>query len=493
MQKNNLIHTSTHNHDELRKLAVAAFDKKQFRTCARLLEKLLTKEPKNIQLQLDLIKINRKVKNFKKEALLLEALIQSGDDTAAIWNDLGVAWSRAGEISKALESFKQAIKLNPVFEDALYNQGVVLQSNNNYYCAIRSYEQALTINPKFPLALNNRALSYRESGNISAALKAFEEAIEKEGCLPETIWNYALTLLLDGQYEHGWMLYEKRWACSHFSSIKRELPAQQWDGTQNINQKTILLHSEQGLGDSIQFSRYAEMVQGLGATVLLQVQQPLKKIFETLNSVSQVYTMEEKTPDFDFHIPLMSLPNAFRTTLENIPQKSPYLGVNQKKSAIWRAILSKHQGLCIGFVWRGNAAHKKNEKRSLNLAEIIPFLDTKHNWFSLQKDPSPLETEILNPHSHIHDFTSEFNDFEDTAAFCVNLDQIISIDTSIAHLAGAIGVPTQLLLPKVPDFRWLMDKKESPWYEQIRIYRQTIAGDWSAPLRAVFRDLYRGK
>jgi len=300
------------------------------------------------------------------------------------------------------------------------------------------------------------------------------------------LWNKSLTLLLQGDYETGFLLYESRWGSKDVYEVvgKRCFHKPTWLGIESLKDKTILLYGEQGLGDFIQFCRYVKLVSDLGANVILEVPRSLVRLMEGLDGISQLVISGEALPFFDFQCPLMSLPFIFKTTLDSIPNPQRYIHLDSchHKISEWKARLGPKLKPRVGLVWSGNPHHKNDHNRSLFLADLLPFLPDQFEYISLQKEIRAADQLILDANPRIISFSSHLIDFHDTAALIQDLDLVITVDTSVAHLSGALGKKTLLLLPSVPDWRWLLDREDSPWYLSMLLFRQTTIGDWSSAL-----------
>jgi len=311
-----------------------------------------------------------------------------------------------------------------------------------------------------------------------------------------------LTLLLSGDFENGFQFYEWRWKNPALQMDPRQFAPPLWLGEEPLRGKRILLHSEQGLGDTIHFCRYLPLVARLGAHVILEVPRPLVELLKNLEGVSQIVAQGENLPDADYHCPLLSLPLAFRTDPATIPSATPYLHVAPVKARAWRERLGAQKQLRVGLVWSGgfraNAPEGwdvTNEKRNIRLDVFArAFNDVDADFFSLQKG-DPAESEIRGreaeywPRGNFHNFAGEIADFSDTAALIANLDLVISVDTATAHLAAALGKPTWILNRFDTDWRWMLDRDDSPWYRSVRLYRQDESQRWEPVLRRVAADL----
>jgi hypothetical protein len=272
------------------------------------------------------------------------------------------------------------------------------------------------------------------------------------------------------------------------NKVRRDFVQPLWLGEAPLQGKTILLHSEQGLGDTIQFSRYASLVAKSGTQVLLEVQKPLVGILKGLEGVSQAFAQGEPLPAFDYHCPLLSLPLALRTTLKTIPADIPYIKAGQRELEVWSNRLGRKTKPRIGLAWSGSPTHKKDHNRNIEVASLLPHLPNGCEYFALQKDVREHDKAALSQ-SVVRYFGEELKDFRDTAALCELVDLVVSVDTSIAHLGGALGKPTWILLPYPPDWRWLLNRSDSPWYPTVKLYRQSSNMKWGSVLESMRHDL----
>jgi Glycosyltransferase family 9 (heptosyltransferase) len=309
----------------------------------------------------------------------------------------------------------------------------------------------------------------------------------------EADWNLALIHLLRGDFAAGLRGREARWKMPSLPGTAGypKFPQPMWLGEENIEGKTILICADEGLGDTIQFVRYAPMLTALGARVILLPQEPLYPLLSGLPGVSQCLpNLDGGLPAFDVHCPIMSLPLAFRTTLETIPAPTSYLPTPaEDRRQVWQDRLGRHDRLRVGLVWSGNPKHKNDHNRSIPLRTFSSILDADATFVSLQKDSRSVDKAILLERTDIVDLTAHLTDFMETAALISCLDLVITVDTSVAHLAGALGCPTWILLPYTPDWRWLLDRDHSPWYPTVRLFRQTETRDYASVLDRVRTEL----
>ncbi len=415
-----------------------------------------------------------------------KAAIEIQPNIAEIQNNLGIALSDSGKPDDAIVCYRRAIELRPDFAKAHFNLGNALRDQDKLEEAIASYRRAVEIQPGFSEAHSNLGTALKASGQISAAIRAYDEAIRANPELPESHWNRSLAFLIQGDYERGWAEYEWRHRCA--SATNR--PEIQWNG-EDLNGKTILLHAEAGQGDTIQFVRYVPMVAGLGARIVLECQPELCRLLRGLAGLTAVIPFGQPVPAFDVHCPLMSLPRVFGTRLESIPREVPYLAPEPNISDRWKRILKPANGRRrIGLVWAGRSEHQYDRARSIMLRDLAPLAEIDGlEFYSLQKGAAA--EQALDPPEGMKliNHTAMFTDFAETAGLVSNLDLVIAVDTAVAHLAAALGRPTWILLAYAPDWRWLLERLDSPWYPSIRLFRQESIGDWTGVIRDVCRNL----
>jgi hypothetical protein len=342
------------------------------------------------------------------------------------------------------------------------------------------------VRPNFSNGYNNLGNAVRDQGKLDEAIICYRKAIAlaPDWGLPH--YNYALTLLLTGDFERGWIEHEARRRAPEVGIFIQDFPKPTWDGS-NLNGRTILIHSEQGFGDSIQFVRYVPLVAERGGRVILQCDDELYPLFRHMRGPEIVLPRSQPLPEFDLHCPMLSLPLAFKTTsLEAIPSNTPYLDLPPSETEKWRKRLSRFRDrMNIGIVWAGRPTHPGDRHRSISLKELAPVAEIEGiQLHSVQKGPATgdlkhAETSAMN----VIDWTDELTDFEQTAALIHNLDLVISVDTAPAHLAGALNKPVWVLLPWIPDWRWLMSGDTTPWYPTMRLFRQPVRGDYETPIR----------
>ena len=459
------------------------------------LEQAVMSYGKAIALKPDYAEAYADLGNVLLELNRLEDALASYDKAIAIkpkfskaLNHRGVALKELKQLGGALASYDKAIAMNPEYAEAHYNRGNALEKLKQLEEALASYDKAIAIKSDFLEAVYNRGIALKKLRRLGEAVTSYDKAIVIRPDFAEAHWNKSVTLLLAGDFEQGLKLFEWRWEVEDSGSPKRNFPQPLWLGVEDIAGKTILLHAEQGLGDTIQFCRYAKMVKSLGARVVLEVPSSLSGLLNGLEGVDTLVQTGQALPEFDYHCPLMSLPLAFKTELLTIPSPSPYLCADANKLEQWSAKLGERNKPRVGLVWSGSTTHKNDQNRSLTLQELLACLPKNYEYLSLQKEVRQIDVELLAG-SGIRHYGQELKDFSDTAALCALMDIVISVDTSVAHLAGALGKPAWVLLPYVPDWRWLLDRDDSPWYESVRLYRQGEDRQWESVLQNVAQQL----
>ena len=445
--------------------------------------------------------------NVFNEAGRYDEALADYDRALTIKPDLAAAWLGRGNVfyelkryDEANSAYDKALELAPDLASAWLGRGNLLSDLQRYDDALAAYDKALSLEPDLAAAYNSRGFLFHLMMKVDQAVADFNRAVAIRPNDAHARYNRSLELLLVGDFEQGWKEHEWRWKTKQQRSTIKQFSQPLWLGNESLAGKTILLYSEQGLGDSILFCRYAKLAAELGARVILEVQKPLLRVFSTLAGVTELIEAGNPLPAFDYQCPLMSLPLAFKTTLETIPNDVPYLRSDPGKSNYWKEKLGVRRRPRVGLVWSGGYRPTQphlwrvNERRNVPLAKLAALKGVDVEFFSLQKGKLAEEelAELVSQNwdgPAIIDFTNELNDFADTAALMDNLDLIVTVDTSTAHLAGALGKPVWILVRFESDWRYLLERSDSLWYPTAKICRQARPNDWDDVVRCVRQDL----
>jgi tetratricopeptide (TPR) repeat protein len=403
-------------------------------------------------------------------------------------DNLGIALRKKGELEEAIQCHLRAIALKPDQPEAYTHLGTTYSEIDRLEDAIASHQKAVAVDPAFSGAHCNLGTAYVGALRLEDAIRSYERALELEPGNGHYHWNYSNALLLAGDYDKGWKEYEWRWQAPELKKPRPDFPGPAWQG-EDIAGKTILLHGEQGFGDVIQFIRYASLVADRGARVLFVSPPQLARLVSNAKGISQVAGVGQPLPGFDLHFPLLSLARAFNTRLSTVPSSVPYIRADDTLVAAWRARMENDKSFRVGVIWGGRTTHPQDRKRSCALSDLAPIARSRGvQLYSLQKGEQAAQAK--SPHAmSLIDWTDELGDFADTAALMANLDLIISVDTAGAHLAGALGRPVWLLNRYQTEWRWLLDREDSPWYPTMRIFRQPRLGDWQTVMESVAAEL----
>jgi tetratricopeptide (TPR) repeat protein len=410
-------------------------------------------------------------------------------EDVTLHTNCGVLQHKLQNFSAALASYDRALALRPEHAEAHFNRGCVLGELDDWAAALACYERAIAAQPRYQQAYVNRGSTLLSLGRIRDAIASFRQAIEIDPELAEAHYNLALAALTAADFQTGWQEYEWRWRAQSGAIYreKREFAAPLWTGRQPLAGTAVLLYAEQGLGDALQFCRYAPEVAALGARVILEVPAPLVDLCSTLPGVAQVLPYGGALPGFDYQCPLMSLPLAFHTELETIPSPAGYLRADEHRTVGWQRRLAPRSRPRIGLTWSGKRVAGTDPRRHFPLSSLLPHLPDEFDYVCLQTEVLAADRDTLTQCPAIRRY--ELSDFSDTAALCECVDLVISVDTSVAHLAGALGRPVWVLLAFSADWRWLTDREDSPWYRSVRLFRQSSPGDWNSVFQRVERAL----
>jgi len=449
----------------------------------------------------DLGLANIGLKKFREGVRYLRESLDLNPRSYEALNNLGAALRNLGEFSESLKYLGAAINANPSDAGAWLNKGVTFDSMGDFVAALDCYDQALRISPSYLEAICNKANALQSMRRVDEAETLYLRVIELSPGDADAHYNYSHLCLLNGNFQSGWEKFEARW---HSVDAPAYLPGAipLLSATQNLRGKKVLVWAEQGLGDTIQFCRYIALLSKHGAQVTLLVQSALAELLKDLDGVERLEIDYPKNlSEFDFQIPLMSLPLLFKTDLTNIPVNIPYILPNSDKVEYWRSQIAAKDRLKVGIVWSGGFRKDSPSLWSVNGRRNIPFLEMAVlqdvegvDFYSLQKG-EPAESEFLEEgpklwtQANLINVAPKLKDFSDTAALIENLDLVITVDTSTAHLAAAMGKPVWILNRFDACWRWLRDRSDSPWYPSVQLYRQVNSGNWSELMTRVVADL----
>ena len=429
---------------------------------------------------------------FDEAVSCLKKAISIQPEFPEAYNNLGLLLQQYGDGAGALTCYRKAIKLAPGFSEANYNLGILLKQSGRLDEAMSAFERTIQLQANHASAFNNLAGIQMLKGNVDGAIENYRKAISIKPQYAIARMNLAMALLLIGDLPEGWKAYEWRFMIGRKAGIyPYRYNKPRWDGT-NFCGKTLLIHDEQGFGDTLQFVRYLPWVKAQGGRILFETRAPLIPLLNRMPGIDEIVERSEDArneSEFDIFLPLLSLPLIFGTTLQTIPQKTPYITADEERSDYWRKRIGK-MGYRVGIVWAGSRTHHRDKERSIPLEMLISLTHIPNTKFYGLQKPSPPDKMIRMPgNMEIDNIGNDLEDFSDTAAVIHNLDLVISVDTAVAHLAGAMGKNVWTLLSYSSDWRWGRKGHTSPWYPTMTLFRQQTRGDWQAVVDHLGRAL----
>jgi tetratricopeptide (TPR) repeat protein len=464
------------------------------------------------------------VKKYDSAVNNIKKALQIEPDYADAHNNLGIILKDMGQLYEAMSCFRKAVALKPVFFEAYVNLGGILRSQGLLDEAIACFQKAAQLNPHFHGIYNDLGIMLKDKMRFDEAVFCFRKALDlnprflesyinlgntlqAQGLIDEAVtcfrnavqlcpdsayanYNLSLALLQSGNFREGWEKYEQRRDIEGLSYLRTHFSQPLWDGS-DMRGGTVLLLGEQGFGDIIQFLRYAPFVTQRNARPILCCHKELKSLMQNVDGIQEVVTYGEQLPEFAAYCPLLSLPFIFRSLFGTIPAIIPYIRVDTSLSRQWQEkIQSGSSRLKAGLVWSGNPDNASLHYKSCLLQTFSPLAEFDDvTFYSLQKGAAATQAKNPPHGMKLIDYTEEINDFADTAALIQHLDLVISVDTAVAHLAGALGKPVWTLLPYPPDWRWMLNREDSPWYPSMRLFRQSTPGDWKSVIAQVEQAL----
>lgn len=521
----NVIKINPNHFDAFNLLGLISITDNDFDLAVSFISEAIRINPKNSDSYLNLSNAFKKLNKIEESILCLRKGLSFNPKCANSLFNLGNLLSLQGKKNESIECYSRAIKINPLDAEIYVNHGIDLVFLGRISEALDNYDAAISLNNNMPLAHLNRGAALFKLNRFNEAIKNFDilislnsnlavayynrgNAFRALGFFQKAICDYDISISLDknhaysyfnksdlllslGQFDLGLELFEWRWKIEEAAGYQRYFDAPLWLGKESLDQKTILLHSEMGLGDSINYCRYASLVKQLGGRVILEAPPQLINLFKELEGVDFFVEKGQLLPAFDFHCPLGSLPYAFKTTVTTIPRSSAYLFKDSTKYLGWIKKLGAKKKLRIGIAWSSTSSYKRDLERSMSFSQFFEYMPTNFFEFVCLQKVVKLEDQEDFQRSGVLFFGDELNDFSDTAALASCMDLVISTCTSVPHMTAALGLQTWILLGTSPDWRWLHDRNDSPWYDSVKLYRQRERGDWSTILMQVADDLLK--
>jgi tetratricopeptide (TPR) repeat protein len=473
-------HNRAYCHKELKQLELAVND----------LETALTLEPQHADALMTLGVISQEIGRHEAAVNLYTQAIAQNPAKAEAYTNLGAVLFELNRFEDALETLQAALDIDPGLVNAWSNLGATLMKLYQFEAALDAFDQVLRLDPRNVDAYCSQGLILHDLYRLADAMICYDKALAIEPECTLAHWNRSVCLLLQGDFEQGWPAYEARWQHKKLQLTLRDYPQPRWTGAQSLKGKRILIYAEQGLGDTLQFARFLPSLIKLGALVSFEVHRPLVSLLSRCLPDIHVFELGQRSQPFDLHAPLLSLPGILQCTASTIPTPAGYLSADSEKINEWQQRLGRAQRPRIGLVWRGNPAHQNDRNRSMSLETLLEALPREADYFCLQNQIQSQDLQTIEKtHHRVQSYVQDLKDFEDTAALCQLMDLVISVDTSVAHLSAALGKKTWTLIPYSPDWRWMLSGAATPWYQSMRLYRQTSPGSWTQALVTLFQDL----
>ncbi len=455
-------------------------------------EKLLALKPDEPEILFNLAILSKQQGNLAAARHYCERSVVREPSNPFCINNLGIICYMMADYPRAAACYRKALELKPEYPEALSNLSILMHETGAFDKAFEYSSRAVALRPDYPEGLNSLGISLRDAGRLEKAIEVFRYAARLKQTCPETRYNLSMALLAAAKFEEGWQLYEARWQTGPMKTVCRKYPQPVWEGETGEG-RLLFIHPEQGMGDTLQFCRYAPLAARRGLRVVMEVQRPLVRLMRSLEGVDHVLSAPKQPGTFDFHCPMMSLPRLMQTRFETIPDKTPYLAADENEVLKWGERLAALAAgkPRVGLVWAGSARlhlpslAMTDRRRSISPQMLRPLIDNKNiHFLSLQKD-GPRAPEELG----LLDLMDQCADFADTAALIANLDLVITVDTAVAHLAGALGKPVWVLNRFDSCWRWQRQCEKTPWYPTMRLFHQPEAGDWASVIARVAAEL----
>ncbi len=403
----------------------------------------------------------------------------------------GVIYTKHRQFDLALITYRAALAINPKSYECYINIGNIFHELDRLDSAADAYREASLLDQSSAVAFYNLGDVYLQKRELEQAAISFREASKRDLNSKDAAYRLSQIYLLKGDFKNGFQLFESRWEVPGVKKPLIDDVSRLWTNQENLNNRTILIHGEQGFGDIIQFSRFLSLFKEVNAKIIFSVPQPLQRLLQESFPYVEVIEKPMQSLNFDYHIPLLSIPGALEANINTIPLAEGYLLQGHERASYRLANLGRRQ-MAVGLCWRGNPAHKRDRQRSIPIKTLLEALPGGAKYFSLQKDISEQERELLHKFD-VTDAVLHSQTFYETAIISLQLDLIITVDTSVAHLSGALGLPTWLMIPFSADWRWFLDREDSPWYASMRIFRQANRSDWTSVLLLIHEEMCQVK
>ncbi|MHC4482555.1 MAG: tetratricopeptide repeat protein [Planctomycetota bacterium] len=473
-------------------LGVIAYQAGKHDVAVDLIGKAIRNDPQVPQFHNNIGVVFKVLGKFEEAVAAYEQAVLLKPDYVEAYNNMGNALQSQGRYADAVEKYKQVVLLKPDYAEAYNNMGIALQMQGRYAEAVESCARTIRLKPDYAEAYNTMASALQMQGRHAEAIENYRQTLRLKPDYAAAHINLGMALLLSGKFAEGWNEYEWRWKTnSNTATYPRHYEMPRWDGSPSVD-KRLFIQCEQGLGDNLQFVRYLPMVKARGGTVIFEVRKSLLGLLRGLPGVDELVEASfdvKPAVKFDFYASLLDLPRIFGTTLGTIPADVPYIRADPAKSEHWRSKLAGPD-FKVGIVWAGKPTHKNDLNRSSVLKYFAPLAGIPGvQLYGLQKGHAARQVEKLSDKMTVTNLAEQFDDFADTAAVIDNLDLVVSVDTAALHLAGAMGKPVWTLLPFTPDWRWMLDRQDSPWYPTMKLFRQRRPGDWDDVFHRVAEKL----
>ena len=467
-------------------LASSYENQKNYSKALDFFDMTISKAPKYFEAYKKKGELLTNLKNHKEALGCFEDAIKLVPEDKSILNGIGVNYLELGDANNALKFFRKCINFDNTIAIFYNNAGLAEYKINAFQKSIESFNEAIRLSPNTAYFYSNRGLSYQALNKFTFAIEDFDKSISIDPNYPDAYWNKSLINLYLGNYAEGWKLYEYRWQ-SFAKKWARSYSKNLWLGKESLKDKIIYIYPEQGHGDFIHCYRYVQLLKNLKPKkIILEVTEPFFELISVQDEDIEVVKLDKKTPKFDFYCPIMSLPYAFKTDLSNIPIKNSYLSLNSLNEL--KDKFNDSDKFKIGICWAGNPQHKNDHNRSMEIDDMLSLFSMPFEFHSLQKQINLKNEKILNGYN-IVDHHKKIDNFSDAATLVNMMDIVITVDTVIAHLAGALGKKTFLLLPDKSSFLWMGERSDSPWYPTLKIFRQKTLGDWKTPIQNIVEEL----